>query len=352
MSETQSADKPVEGTGRMTVEEATRTLLQERSAPPANARDRTRALPVDEGSPEPEIDEDDRPWQSDDGTSEQDTETESEGDAAGAAEDEPQDDSRDAGTDDPEYEIKVGDKPQRVKLSELQRGYLRQQDYSRKTGELATHRQALGQESTAVREERAAYAVLLKELKSQIDNAGRPAVDLEQLRKIDPVGYLEQKELAREQRAKLDAIASEEQRLGEIRTREQQQMISEIKQQARQVLLEKIPEWRKPAVAKAEVAELTRLAIDHYGYRQEEVDNIIDPRFILVARDALRYRQMRGQTVSGKRVAPQPGRPVPARRSVPNSDPNASRKQAAQSQFNRRPSLHNAVDALIAERGE
>jgi hypothetical protein len=331
-------------TGRLSVEEATAQMLGERpvetgTRKPTQARELppdhdTEATVTDTPEPGTGTEPAEEP---DAGAAEPDVQTEAEPDATAE--------------DDPEYDIKVGDKVEKVKLSDLQNGYLRQQDYSRKTAEIANARRAFEAEMTEVRGERAAYAEMLGALKAQIENGGQQ-INWEELRRVDPVGFLEQKELARERQGKLAAIKQEEQRLSEARAKEQLQLIDQARAEAQSILMQRIPTWQQPETRQREITDMVKTAVEQYGYRPEELDRIIDPRFVLLARDAMFYRKSRGEGLPGKRVAPQPGRPVPARRHVPNSDPNASRKQTAQVQFSRTPTINSAIDAILAERGE
>lgn len=339
-----TTDKP-NGSGRLSMEEATEILLREQTppAPPARTTAQPRAPePREEPALEPPDTSPDR-----------DTRPAEEPDDTGAAEPEPAatEQPDDTADEDPEYEFKVGDTPQRVRLSELQSGYLRQQDYSRKTADLASQRKAFETDQTEVRKERAAYSTLLRSLKAQLEE-GQAPVNWEELRRVDPVGFLEQRELQRDRQAKLAAIREEEQRLADTQKREQEAYLQQVRVEAQALILQKIPSWQKPEVRQQEVSDLVKLATEVYGYRPDEIDRIIDPRFVLLARDAMLYHRGRGNTVASKRVSPLPGRPVPSRRSVPQTDPNAARRSAAQAQFSQRPSLNTAVDAILAERNE
>lgn len=59
-----------------------------------------------------------------------------------------EDEQKDTEEDDPEVDVTVGDKVEKVKLSELKNSYLRTSDYTRKTQDLAETRRALEQKQT------------------------------------------------------------------------------------------------------------------------------------------------------------------------------------------------------------
>lgn len=359
MSETTDKPQgPSNGTGRLTMQEATEILLREQTQPRTPAsRSQSRAredddtpAAVSDTPPEPR-----EPPKSREPDSTRDEPAEApetpDVEAAEPAE-QTTEEPESTADEDPEYEIKVGDKLERVKLSDLQNGYLRQQDYSRKTADLSNARKTFETEQSEVRRERLQYRELLTALKRQIDEGQQQPINWEELRRTDPVAFLEQRELQRERQAKLGAIREEEQRLRETQQREQQQLLQQAQAQAGQVLLQKIPTWQKPEVRQQEITDLIKAGVDVYGFRQDELDQVFDPRVVMVLRDAMLYHRSRGTTVASKRVVSMPGRPIPAKRSVPQSDPSAVRKQAAQAQFSRKPSIHSAIDAILAERGE
>ena len=272
----------------------------------------------------------------------------------GAAEPEAPPPAADAVTDDPEYEIRVGDKTQSVRLSELQNGYLRQADYSRKTGDLAQVRKDYEQAKASIEQERTTYGTLLKQLRQQVESNLMPAEELKRMQQLDPVGFLLAKEQQKEKIEYLNAIQQEEALVNQRKQAEHARWVQQARSDASNVLLQQIPEWRSEETRNRELAEMSRVGAESYGYTPQELSQILDPRFVMVLRDAASYRQGKGQTngIQAKRLTPQPGRPVPAKRSVPQTDPDAARRSVAQQRFNRAPSINNAVEALLAERGD
>lgn len=59
-----------------------------------------------------------------------------------------------------------------------------------------------------------------------------------------------------------------------------------------ETLLNRVPEWRNAETASKEKGEISRTLQDRYGFNPAELNNLIDHRMMLVARDALRYHQM------------------------------------------------------------
>jgi len=84
------------------------------------------------------------------------------------------------------------------------------------------------------------------------------------------------------------------------------------------VLLAKLPEWRNSEKAQAEKEQLKSYLANH-GYTAPEIENVLDHRFILLARDAYKYRQLqqgKNEKLNQARQAPpvtKPGAKQPPR---------------------------------------
>jgi hypothetical protein len=85
------------------------------------------------------------------------------------------------------FTVKVDGKEVEVSLEELQKGYSRTEDYTRKTQALAQERKAAQAELESVRTERAQYSQLLTALQAQLQDAQQPNVDMDRLYNEDPI---------------------------------------------------------------------------------------------------------------------------------------------------------------------
>jgi hypothetical protein len=357
MSETvKTPDTPAEaGTGPLTMAEAVATLLKERSDPAPATSPPAAKTPSASGTPQTPADE---PEDEDAGEQTIDTPdagTEPDAPVEEPAPDEEADEPEGAAQEpeDQEYEVQVQGKPQRVTLKELVNSYHRQADYSRKMADLAATRKSHDGEVADLRTERAQYAELLVSLRRQINTFGGTEPNWNALKQQDPIGYLEAKEAWRDQQAKLDAIKVEEDRLAREAQKDQNARLQELRGQVVNTLMEKLPSWRDERTRKSEIRELVEFA-ETYGYSAEELGNapIVDPRFIFLVRDLMVARKGKGAgPIAAKRVSPVLVKSISRGRSVPNTDPNTGRRSAAQAKFNEKPSIANAVDALLAERG-
>ncbi len=177
-------------------------------------------------------------------------------------------------------------------------------------------------ELQAVRAEREQYAQLLGALSEQVKVAAEPQIDWDRLYREDPIEYVRQREVMRENKEKAAAIQAEQQRLAEIAQQEQMQRFQAVKAKEAQALIEAIPSWKDPAKAKAEKAMLVELG-QKMGFTPEELGNIFDHRVVLALRKAALYDQMQAKRQGIKPVTnngPKPAKPGAAGRVSQMSD--------------------------------
>jgi hypothetical protein len=188
------------------------------------------------------------------------------------------------------FTVKVDGKEVSVTLDELQKGYSRTQDYTRKTQQIAEVRKQVEQETQAVRAEREQYAQLLGALQAQLQSS-EPQVDLERLYHEDPIEWVRQKEVMRERQEKLGAIQSEQQRLSQVAQYEQQRAMEAQLASQQEALFAALPDWKDPKKAKAEKALVIESA-KAAGFSDEDLKSVYDHRLVLLLRKAALFDQM------------------------------------------------------------
>ena len=213
------------------------------------------------------------------------------------------------------FTVKVDGKEVSVTLDELQKGYSRTQDYTRKTQQIAEVRKQAEQETQAVRAEREQYAQLLGALQAQLQSS-EPQVDLERLYHEDPIEWVRQKEVMRERQEKLGAIQSEQQRLSQVSQYEQQRAMEAQLASQQEALLAALPDWKDPKKAKAEKALVIESA-KAAGFTDEDLKSVYDHRLVLLLRKAALFDQMVSKRQGIKPVVnngPRPAKPGAAGR--------------------------------------
>ena len=237
------------------------------------------------------------------------------------------------GKPDQTFTVKVDGTEVTVTLDELQKGYSRTQDYTRKTQQIAEIRRQVESEAEAIRAERSQYAQLLGALESQVQQAAEPQVDWDRLYQEDPIEWVRQKEVMRENQAKSQAIQFEKQRLAEISQQEQAQQMQSYLAQQRDELLKVLPDWKDPNKAKKE----KELLIDFgqkAGFSADELKNIFDHRVVNVLRKAALYEQMMSKRQNIKPVTnngPRPAKPGAAGRISTTSEATRAKQRLAKS---------------------
>ena len=220
------------------------------------------------------------------------------------------------------FTVKVDGKEIEVSLDELQKGYSRTQDYTRKTQQVAEVRKAAEAELQAIRAEREQYAQLLGALSEQVKAAAEPQIDWDRLYREDPIEYVRQREVMRDNKERAAAIDAEQQRLFQIAQEEQVKQLQTVKVKESRALLEAVPSWKDPAKAKAEKTMLIEFG-QKMGFTPQELGNIYDHRVVLALRKAALYDQMQAKRQVIKPVTnngPRPAKPGAAGRVSEMSD--------------------------------
>ena len=213
------------------------------------------------------------------------------------------------------YTVKVDGKEIEVTLDELQKGYSRTQDYTRKTQQIAETRKAVEAEAAAIRAEREQYAQLLGALKQQLESAEAPP-DLDRLYNEDPIEWVRQRELLRDKQEKLAAIQSEQARLSQLTEQQRAKEFQAHLATQQEALIQAVPEWKDPKKAQAEKALLVEFG-KKIGFSDEELKNVYDHRAVIALRKAALYDQMmskRGQIKPVVNNGPRPAKPSAAGR--------------------------------------
>jgi len=186
----------------------------------------------------------------------------------------------------PVYRVTVDGEEIEVTQDELLNGYSRQQDYTRKTQELANQRKTIEQQAQELAQRDAIYAQLLPKMEAQLQGELVNEPDWDSLYNDDPIAFVREKQLWDEKKEKLKAAQAEQQRLQQESYAQQQQLIAQQVQEGQQKLLEIIPEWKNAEVASKEKLAIRDYGINVLGYSSQEMDAIYDYRALLGLRNA------------------------------------------------------------------
>ena len=164
------------------------------------------------------------------------------------------------------------------------------QELSHLKQSLEAREQAMVTEMGQKLEEQSAIIEALEDLYSYNDDA-----EMNELRQTDPAEWAARRADAEERKRNLstikDTILSERQALSQ---QEAQQYA--VRQQHRlaeeqQILLQKEPRYKDSTVFEQESKDVVQFLVKE-GYTPEELQHVVDHRVLLIARDAMRYRNM------------------------------------------------------------
>lgn len=233
---------------------------------------------------------------------------------AAEEEDEPQEDQvEEEESEQPQlYTIKVDGEETEVTLEELQNGYSRQRDYTRKTQELAQQRKAIEAKQQEVSQKDAIYSQLLPKMEATLKGELENEPDWSALYEADPIAYVREKDIWNEKKQKLQAVQAESQRLQQESAMEQQKKLQQFLQYGQQQLLEQIPEWQDNEVASKEKMAIRDYGVNVLGYTPQEMDSVYDYRVLLGLRNAwLQHKTQQATKVkpTEKKAAARTARP-------------------------------------------
>jgi hypothetical protein len=268
------------------------------------------------GEPEaesPAADDEAGPESPHDGSSEESAQVE----AQASQEDQPEDDGEEV-----EYEGATYKVPK-----ELKDALLRQSDYTRKTQDVAKQRQTYEALETALKQEQqfhsAAFDVAAeaKALEGQIKRFD--ALDWSQLADSDPTEFLK---LDRAYRALQQQHASKVQEAQQAYAQAQEagkQRLQTLAAKAHDELTRDIKGWGKDLQAK--LAESGK----GYGFSDQELAALIDPRYVKVLHDAHQWRALQaGKTTVQKKVLTAKPVSAPSARTAQSSAQNTKMADA------------------------
>jgi hypothetical protein len=178
-----------------------------------------------------------------------------------------------------------------VSEDELKNGYSRQQDYTKKTMELSAQRSQFEAQANQIQNERQQYQAQLNQLTQALGQQLGNQPDWEALLENDPVEYLKQQHLYNQRQAAYQNAMQEQARTAQQNEYAQSQHMQQVLANEKEQLLANLKSWSDPAKAEAEQTAISKDLIER-GYTAEQVKQITDHKLVILAREAMLYRQM------------------------------------------------------------
>lgn len=223
------------------------------------------------------------------------------------------------------------DVDQEVTLDELRSGYLRQSDYTRKTERVAREREQFQQQAgQAIAGELTRQRGELEKMQAMVWQSVAPElqnIDWPKLAQEDPAQWAALQAKAQQFH---QVMASLDQRLTEVRNAQSHQAEAQ-----RVEYLKRSAEMLKADGFTNETYQASLKTGREYGFSSEEMNALMDPRWIQVLRDATKYREIgkTGKPLADKKVAEappvvKPGAAAPNRREAATEEARARLKKS------------------------
>jgi hypothetical protein len=213
-------------------------------------------------------------------------------------------DNQSEGNETPQnYTVKVDGKDVEVTLEELQAGYSRQADYTRKSQVLAEQRKQMDDELSATQQERQRYSHALEQLGDSTDfeiNQFKD-VDWNKLKADDPMAYIQQKDALRDLQDSKNKIAEEKKKLVEQEQKEYEANMMKHRETQIQILSERLPDWVDPTKGPKLKQDIKSFALSK-GFSEQEINMLIDARSIEVLNNAMKYENLLNAKIAKKKV--------------------------------------------------
>lgn len=222
------------------------------------------------------------------------------------------------------YTIKVDGKDVEVTLDELQAGYSRQADYTRKSQVLAEQRKQADEELAATQQERQRYLSQLEQFNTQADSKINElkSTDWTKLKEEDPTEYMLKRDQYRELQENKRTVEEEQKNLQYKSQQEQQAKWQEELGRQQEIMAQRLPEWNDPTKGAKLKQDIKSFAVKT-GFSEQEVDSLIDARSVDVLHKAMLYDNLLAAKISNKKskVVPKVTRPgSPATKGEISSD--------------------------------
>ena len=200
------------------------------------------------------------------------------------------------------HRVKVQGQELEVTLDELKSGYSRDSDYRQKTHTLGLEKRDLETQKSSLRQ---SYDTRLSELNELIATADatvrqqQGSQDLQKLYDEDPTSAARLDYQLRQQQGQIEEVKS---KAKEAHAKQYDDFLAT----QRELAATKIPEYSDPN--KADQFKLSmRNSLRNYGFNDTEIGSLADHRFLMVAKDAMSYQNLKDKRpIVQKKVANAP----------------------------------------------
>jgi len=206
------------------------------------------------------------------------------------------------------FTVRINGEDHEVTAEELAKGYSRQSDYTKKTQELSEYRKQLDQaaqfyqnEIAQTQETRQQYiGALSTAIETNMSSLAKyENTDWERLKTENMEEYLAKRDEYREAQTNIDKLKQNYQQESAKQEEEYKQQYAQTIQEEHAKLVSILPAWAEPEKQKAIAGEIRDFALSK-GYTQEELNQLVDHRSILVLMQAKAWEDSQKKITSIK----------------------------------------------------
>jgi hypothetical protein len=207
---------------------------------------------------------------------------------------------------DVEVAVEGGEKKtEKLSLNELKAQRMMQADYQRKTQEVARQREEVGEKiRQGIQAQQTEYLQRLQAFQDVLTKTAAPElanVNWDKLATEDPAEYIRASNRARQVEQAWQAIEAEKGKaLAQLKDNHEAQL-RKLQTEAQERVKQHIPHWNDDLKG-----QLKKTAIDTYGFKGEEVDQIFHPGFMRLLHDAHEFQKTKSAKPADKKVVVTP----------------------------------------------
>jgi hypothetical protein len=308
--------------------------------------DENALLPEDEGFVEPEETEEVVEDKAADSSDQEEATSEDDVDEDGESEEEGDEEATDSDQEakDQLFEVTIGDEVYEVNLPELQAGYLRNEEYTRRLTELEQEHQS---KMESLDDDRAKLLSALEDvLATAASELGQfKNINWDKLRKEDPDRYKDLRLAFMEAQERADAQSQQRKALQEGLSK-----VNQLKREAYYKAQSELAKQLMPDFGKPEFDQALLNYGKQIGLTQEEVESIADARYLQIFDKARRYDelQVKKKEVVEKKVSKD--LPPVVKPGAPKAEgqERRSKVKAARAQLGKSGSITDAANLFLA----
>ena len=177
-----------------------------------------------------------------------------------------------------------------ITIAELKRNNLFQRDYTRKTTELKTERDAFAQQKSQLDQ----HAQSLAQQRDFILSAAQkfiPQPPSRELLQSDPLQYMQAKADYEERMQVFNQLAYQQQANSRLTEEQQAEATNQLRQEESKRLLEAIPEFKDRNVYQNFWNDAVETMASKYGFSKTEIEETLDHRFYVAMRDLVKFHK-------------------------------------------------------------